>query len=533
MINKLTNTFYFLALLSVSNQLTVLEIRNIFGDKYCIPGSALDFRQTESIVETNKQSLNLGVSINDVTSHVDEDKSAMSSVHELSQYNKISYSYELINEQGPAHSKVFTLVLYLGDEQYNAEGKSLKTAQRIAASTALKSTQYQHPPLKINENEKSLTPTVLLNNLCAKLGLAVKYGVITNDILEELESHDDSTDTFPKKSYLQRLNDTVYSNGSIHIRKDTSDNKGPFTVQVMVNDVKFKGKAHTVQNAKHEAALNALKYLKENKDSFSCLKDDGCKQQRQAVVKSPISLVYEAAQKRNMLVEFEIINEEGPAHKKSFTTRCTAGDLTSTGTGKSKKESKKLAAENILPSLNKIPEVKDVKQVINSSKKKDKRRNKKNKVVKTTFDKIDRMLDNVMEFGKSLFNKAEDEDSTDEVKPKKNKKVDTRSASDEILILGKILQLEMQYSDFSENTKHYALLDLGTKPSFVCLGEGVNKKNSRDLAAKHGINVLYKLGLLDNILGKSSDISSILDKEESYQKLILEVVDTKEERNEL
>lgn len=60
----------------------------------------------------------------------------------------------------------------LGDEEYTAEGPSIKKAQHTAAGEALQNTKYSHPPAKSNRvlkaTKKSLgnvTPTVELNAL--------------------------------------------------------------------------------------------------------------------------------------------------------------------------------------------------------------------------------------------------------------------------------------------------------------------------------------------------------------------------------
>lgn len=204
----------------------------------------------------------------------------------------------------------------------------------------------------------------------------------------------------PKKSYLQKLNETLYLNDSIHVRKDGGDITGPFTIKVDVSGNSFFGKAVTIQNAKHEAAQNALKSLKQNQDTFQCLNEaDNCKSNKQNI-KSPISQVYEAAQLRNLNVEFQVVDEVGPSHKKTFTTKCVVGDFEATAEGKSKKESKRLAAENILPRLLQMPEVNEKKVAAKQGKSSNKK--KKNKIVKTTFDKIDRLFDNVVDFGKGL-----------------------------------------------------------------------------------------------------------------------------------
>lgn len=112
-------------------------------------------------------------------------------------------------------------------------------------------------------------------------------------------------------------------------------------------------------------------------------------------------MVYEAAQKRNLGVTFEVVDEVGPSHKKIFTTSCVVGDLTVTGDGKSKKESKRVAAENILPQLMEIAEVSG-KHSAELPRSKKSKKSKKNKVIKTTFDKIERMFDNAVDYGKGL-----------------------------------------------------------------------------------------------------------------------------------
>lgn len=58
----------------------------------------------------------------------------------------------MTNEEGPAHKKCFTVTLKLGDEEYSAEGASIKKAQHSAASKALQKTEYKHPPPKASRN---------------------------------------------------------------------------------------------------------------------------------------------------------------------------------------------------------------------------------------------------------------------------------------------------------------------------------------------------------------------------------------------
>lgn len=105
-------------------------------------------------------------------------------VNELARYNKIQHQYRLTGEQGPAHKKIFTVTLKLGDEEYEAEGASIKKAQHSAAAQALEKTQLKHPPPKsaktIRGNMRTpptgvVTPTVELNALAMKRGERTVY----------------------------------------------------------------------------------------------------------------------------------------------------------------------------------------------------------------------------------------------------------------------------------------------------------------------------------------------------------------------
>lgn len=77
-----------------------------------------------------------------------KEKTPMCLVNELARFNKIQHQYRLTNEQGPPHKKKFTVTLKLGDEEFVAEGPSIKKAQHSAATKALEDTWYRHPPPK-------------------------------------------------------------------------------------------------------------------------------------------------------------------------------------------------------------------------------------------------------------------------------------------------------------------------------------------------------------------------------------------------
>lgn len=107
-----------------------------------------------------------------------KEKTPMCLVNELARYNKIKHEYQLTEETGPAHKKIFTVALKLGDEEYKSEGPSIKKAQHAAAALSLVKTEYKHPPSKAIENQVGtratnpgvMTPTVELNALAMKRG---------------------------------------------------------------------------------------------------------------------------------------------------------------------------------------------------------------------------------------------------------------------------------------------------------------------------------------------------------------------------
>ena len=70
-------------------------------------------------------------------------------------YNKIQHQYRLTDEDGPAHKKTFTVILQLGEEEYEATGPSIKKAQHAAASNALQATKFKHPPPKQQRSSRT------------------------------------------------------------------------------------------------------------------------------------------------------------------------------------------------------------------------------------------------------------------------------------------------------------------------------------------------------------------------------------------
>ncbi|XP_069047672.1 double-stranded RNA-binding protein Staufen homolog 2 isoform X3 [Lepisosteus oculatus] len=272
-----------------------------------------------------------------------KEKTPMCLVNELARFNRIQPQYKLLSERGPAHAKIFTVQLALGEQTWEAEGTSIKKAQHSTASKALTESPLPRPsprPPKMdaNSNPGSITPTVELNGLAMKRGEPAIYRPL---------------DPKPIPNYRANYNFRGMFNQRYHYPVPKI-----FYVQLMVGNSEFIGEGRTRQAARHNAAMKALQVLRNEpipeKPPQSPEEKDEAEQTSDAS-KSEISLVYEIALKRNLLVSFEVIKESGPPHMKSFLTRVTVGEFTAEGEGNSKKLSKKRAALSVLQELKKLP----------------------------------------------------------------------------------------------------------------------------------------------------------------------------------
>ncbi|XP_017590757.1 double-stranded RNA-binding protein Staufen homolog 1 isoform X6 [Corvus cornix cornix] len=244
-----------------------------------------------------------------------KEKTPMCLVNELARFNKIQPEYKLLSEQGPAHSKVFTVQLTLGDQHWEAEGTSIKKAQHAAAAKALEGTKFPKPTARPSRSEgknpDSVTPTVELNALCMKLGKKPMYKPI-----------DPYTGMRSTYNYTMR-------GGTYPPRYFYPFPVGPllYQVELSIGGQQFHGKGRTRQAAKHDAAAKALKVLQNEplpeKPEFFPLK--------------------------------QVTKESGPPHMKSFVTKVSVGEFMGEGEGKSKKISKKNAAIAVLEELKKLP----------------------------------------------------------------------------------------------------------------------------------------------------------------------------------
>lgn len=280
-----------------------------------------------------------------------EKKTPMCLVNELARFNKVGLQYRLVDESGPPHKKSFTVVLRLaGHEEYQATGSSIKRAQHAAAQRALDETSLARPVSRVPQRAQGpLTPTVELNALAMKRGELATYRVVE----------------LPRRAYIPAYNfqgmchstrgSCLYSPHYRHM----GTAPGGYCATLDVGPRRFHGEGFTEQAARHAAAQQALAQLR-----HLPLRPPPPPQQTGAAtdadtagdeLKSPVSLVHELALKRGLSVVFQVVQESGPPHMRTFRTRCTVGELSAEGEGNGKKASKKEAAEGVLEQLRKLP----------------------------------------------------------------------------------------------------------------------------------------------------------------------------------
>ncbi|XP_061583264.1 double-stranded RNA-binding protein Staufen homolog 1 isoform X2 [Cololabis saira] len=295
-----------------------------------------------------------------------KEKTPMCLVNELARFNKIQPEYKLLSEQGPAHSKIFSVRLTLGDQYWEAEGTSIKKAQHSAAASALAETTLPKPTARMPRNTgknpaDGITHTTELNALCMKLGKKPMYKPI--DPYPMIRPPNFNYNVRAPGPYQRSMQQYYYPFPPV----------GPmiYHMELSVGGQQFMGKGRTRQLAKHDAASKALKTL-QKEPMLQPLPVMNGEPEEENLNKSEISQVFEIALKRNLPVNFEVLKEEGPPHMKSFVVRVTVGEFRGEGEGKSKKIAKKLAAAAVLGELKRLPHIPIVEKTLPRIKKKTK-----------------------------------------------------------------------------------------------------------------------------------------------------------------
>lgn len=376
-------------------QINIDDLKKVFDSQGCVSGhlamaptAPISVAQENHVTSATDEGGSLshteeGATSNDASS-IGKEKTPMCLVNELARYNKIEHQYRLTNEEGPPHKKKFTVTLKFGNEEYTADGASIKKAQHAAASIALKKTMYKHPPPKSSRSQRgskgNITPTVELNALAMKRGEPTVYTIVESPQYHQYNgfvnyhSH--------RGMYTQSYNEHYtynYGRGKApsyrgayttsRVDQRYYGNKPPlYKVVVKVGEREFSGEGISAQAARHDAASKALQLLLSLPVEDACpARNTSCgdssttagitdPESSTTELKSPISLVHEIALKRNFHVQFEVISEKGQPHMRTFVTRCQVGDKFQTiGEGNGKKISKKRAAEKMLDLLRTLP----------------------------------------------------------------------------------------------------------------------------------------------------------------------------------
>ncbi|KAF5289278.1 hypothetical protein FQR65_LT11899 [Abscondita terminalis] len=346
-----------------------------------------------------------------------KEKTPMCLINELARYNKIQHQYRLTSEQGPAHKKLFTVTLKLGNEEYEAEGASIKKAQHSAAAMALQQTEFKHPAPKTNRNNRAnlrngsgmVTPTVELNALAMKRGERTIYVLENGATAPPTQGYIPQTPFYPRHVYnpgQPRYNYDPRRNNSVRSYHTHYENRyynqyrfqhtpgEPFSIRLRVGEREYPGMGYTVQAARHDAAAKAIEDIKHKEvdDSQQCpamtnvSQTDVCNE-IDTELKSPISLVHEIALKRNLNVIFEVLSEKGPPHMKVFVTQCQVGEFVTEGEGNGKKISKKRAAEKMLDELSKLGPLPNTSNLITLKRKRVVNKKKQRNLIKVNTDR--------------------------------------------------------------------------------------------------------------------------------------------------
>lgn len=341
-----------------------------------------------------------------------KEKTPMCLVNELARYNKLQHQYRLTGEQGPAHKKIFTVTLKLGNEEYEAEGPSIKKAQHSAAAQALLKTELKHPPPKTARNRINIrptnpsivTPTVELNALAMKRGERTVY-VIENGA-QYMSNYYPRHNLYPQQQtrfsfdsrrqvrghYPSYHDNRYYGQYRPPVSNPPHNANDPYTVRLHVGERQYPGVGYTVQAAKHDAAAKALEEMKQTSGEVEPNTTENVSVEApvppdlNSELKSPISLVHEIALKRSLNVTFEVLCEKGPPHMKVFVTRCHVGNFVAEGEGNGKKISKKRAAEKMLEELAKLPPLPVVNSIIQMKRKRVTNKKRHKNLIKMNID---------------------------------------------------------------------------------------------------------------------------------------------------
>uniref|UniRef100_A0A2I3H9U9 DRBM domain-containing protein n=1 Tax=Nomascus leucogenys TaxID=61853 RepID=A0A2I3H9U9_NOMLE len=271
---------------------------------------------------------------------------------------------------GPAHSKMFSVQLSLGERTWESEGSSIKKAQQAVANK-------KPPKSNVNNNPGCITPTVELNRLAMKRGRAYLLSLQALQIEpiperspyngESGKDIDDDKDAnkseislvfeiAPKRNIAVSF-EVVKENGPPHMKSFvTRVSVGKFSTEGEGNSKKLSKKraATTVTVLQELKKLPPLPVVEKPKLFF--------KKRPKTVVKAgpeygqgmnPISCLAQMQQaKKEKEPDYVLLSERGMPRRQEFVMYMKVGNEAATGMGPNKKaKKKKNAAEAMLLQL--------------------------------------------------------------------------------------------------------------------------------------------------------------------------------------
>jgi len=280
----------------------------------------------------------------------DKAAEALAKLHDLAMVNKLVERYEKVEEAASSGSPnaIFKVNLFLGAETYQGTGTNVKAAKQHAAITALANTKYQ------NITEKKFALTTLSSR---------RIGVTATSELHELAVKKGVRVDF---KFLEPFNFEFKHSMRMWNKKEMLGN---YRVQLNVAGYEFYGQAELPQQAKHNAATQAMPIVRNLPDPAGSA----------AVVTTPLPNIEtviggtvtvgsvgsniileqknvnmalnEIAMTNGCVPDWTLLSEAGPPHQKVFTWQLSLGQFTTTGTGQNKKVARNSAAEQMMATL--------------------------------------------------------------------------------------------------------------------------------------------------------------------------------------
>ncbi|KAF7709589.1 interferon-inducible double-stranded RNA-dependent protein kinase activator A homolog isoform X2 [Silurus meridionalis] len=271
----------------------------------------------------------------------------------------------------------------------------------------------------------------------------------------------------PDKTPIQLLHEYGIKIGSVpsYVMERTAGeaHQPLFIFNVTIGDITCSGQGPSKKAAKQEAAFAALKVL--DLDIENCLQNqmmenNGCCEANDQP--NPIGILQELAMQRSWhLPEYIVCLEAGPDHMKEFTVICRLETLSEKGTGSSKKNARRIAAEKMLEKLQCLSGSTEIKW------------NPKPYVYlesmrKSELEKISFLRRNPLSIPNMDYVQM-------------------------ILELSQEQGFEVTYFDISEltvNGQYQCLVELSTMPVTVCHGTGLSCSNAHNDAAHSALQYM-------------------------------------------